>query len=312
MYTWYPCIHVYVVSMSYKNTFSASLTDIRQFMTKDTLVALQVPLEVHLQMFSRERSFQTSMAASTHFRWFSSKHSSTLTSLLQLSPHLGQACLKSGYPAPVWVCTRCCWTEARHWERARSITVEVSFILWRSFLVKYSSLHKKTAHQGGENAVLHFTMENAVIVLANGFGEENSNLKYTLTWWKVIWASARSGWRLWNSFNSWKVLSIASSLAFSRGSTELKFWSGWFVLSSSSSLIFFGLPLIFFFAFGSLFSSQSSSESISSESSMNPSYLYPYLLLALFPFAFFLFDFCFKPACSWFSVSPLSKDSSGL
>ena len=90
-----------MVSMSYKNTFSASLTDIRQFLTKDTLVALQVPLEVHLQMFSRERSFQTSMAASTHFRWFSSKHSSTLTSLLQLSPHLGQACLKSGYPAPV-------------------------------------------------------------------------------------------------------------------------------------------------------------------------------------------------------------------
>ena len=97
----YPCICVYVVSMSYKDTFSASLTDIRQFMTKDTLVALQVPLEVHLQMFSKERSFQTSMAASTHFRWFSSKHSSTLTSLLQLSPHLGQACLKSGYPAPV-------------------------------------------------------------------------------------------------------------------------------------------------------------------------------------------------------------------
>ena len=34
------------------STFAASLTDIGELMTKDTFVALQMPLEVHLQIFA--------------------------------------------------------------------------------------------------------------------------------------------------------------------------------------------------------------------------------------------------------------------
>ena len=34
------------------STFATSLTDIGKLMTKDTFVALQMPLEVHLQIFA--------------------------------------------------------------------------------------------------------------------------------------------------------------------------------------------------------------------------------------------------------------------